>query len=108
MLLGTRLGWRKSAAVGVAGLLCSTVLATTAPAVAQDTNLTIVTGWGDGTVAGQAFGPGDFTVVAGDSVTFKYRVYIHKGVPKEADVEQQYARYVGAAPPAGLKLTEME
>ena len=41
-------------------------------------------------------GTGNMEIKAGDSVTFKYRVYIHKGAPEEADVEQQYARYVGA------------
>jgi plastocyanin len=32
--------------------------------------LTVTAGVGDGTVAGQAFGPGDFSVSVGDSVTF--------------------------------------
>ena len=32
--------------------------------------LTVIAGVGDGTVAGQAFGPGDFSVSVGDSVTF--------------------------------------
>ncbi|MBT3193217.1 MAG: DUF1080 domain-containing protein [Verrucomicrobia bacterium] len=34
-------------------------------------------------------------IKAGESVTFKYRVLVHEGTAEEADVEQQYERYVG-------------
>jgi hypothetical protein len=40
-------------------------------------------------------GTGNMEIKAGESVTFKYRVLVHEGTAEEADVEQQYERYVG-------------
>jgi hypothetical protein len=40
-------------------------------------------------------GAGDMTVKAGESVTFKYRFYIHAGDEKEAKVAAQFEEYIG-------------
>jgi hypothetical protein len=40
-------------------------------------------------------GAGDMTVKSGDTVTFKYRFYIHSGDEKEARVAEQFADYIG-------------
>src|SRR5213075_3511630 len=39
-------------------------------------------------------GAGDMTVKAGDSVTFKYRFYIHPGDEKDANVAERFAEYI--------------
>jgi hypothetical protein len=39
-------------------------------------------------------GAGNMTVKAGDSVTFRYRFYFHKGNEVDARVEEQYREYV--------------
>jgi hypothetical protein len=41
-------------------------------------------------------GTGDFTLPAGQSVTFRYRFYIHKGDEKQAGVAAQYDEYARA------------
>lgn len=62
---------RRSVALGAAALLSVTALGIVAPvAGAQSTPLVLGVGAGDGTVAGQAYLPGDATVVVGDQVTF--------------------------------------
>ncbi len=38
-------------------------------------------------------GAGNFTVPAGQSVTFRYRLYIHRGDEKEAKVAERYQEY---------------
>jgi len=38
-------------------------------------------------------GVGDYTVKAGDSVTFRYRFYFHEGTTEEADVEARYQEF---------------
>ena len=38
-------------------------------------------------------GTGDITIPAGESLTFKYRFYFHKGDEKQGRVAQQYSRY---------------
>jgi len=38
-------------------------------------------------------GTGDITIPAGESLTFKYRFYFHKGDEKQGKVAQQYSRY---------------
>ncbi len=38
-------------------------------------------------------GTGDITIPAGESLTFKYRFYFHKGDEKQGKVAQQYRRY---------------
>jgi hypothetical protein len=46
-------------------------------------------------------GTGDLTVKAGESVTFRYRFYFHRGDEKVGQVEQQYREYVkGTKSPA--------
>jgi len=40
------------------------------------------------------FGGGAVTVAAGESVTFKYRFYFHKGTPQQANVADKYAEYI--------------
>ena len=37
---------------------------------------------------------GNMTVKAGDSITFKYRFYIHAGDEKQASVAEQFERYI--------------
>jgi plastocyanin len=59
---------RRSMAIAVSAAV-SLVALTGSGASAQST-VTVVTGVGQGTVSGNAFMPGDITVVAGDSVTF--------------------------------------
>ena len=39
-------------------------------------------------------GAGDFTVNAGDKITFKYRFYLHEGDEKAGKVSEEYDRYV--------------
>jgi hypothetical protein len=39
-------------------------------------------------------GTGDMTVKAGDSVTFRYRFYIHSGDEKQAKVAEQFEEYI--------------
>jgi hypothetical protein len=39
-------------------------------------------------------GTGEMTVKAGDSVTFRYRFYIHAGDDKEANVAQRFEEYI--------------
>lgn len=41
----------------------------------------------------KAAGTGDLTVAAGDSVTFRYRFYFHKGDEKEGKVAEHYREY---------------
>jgi hypothetical protein len=38
-------------------------------------------------------GTGDFTIPAGQSVTFRYRFYLHKGDEQQAGVAEQYREY---------------
>ena len=38
-------------------------------------------------------GTGDLTVPAGESVTFRYRIYLHEGNEKQAEVEDRYLEY---------------
>jgi sugar phosphate isomerase/epimerase len=40
-------------------------------------------------------GTGDLVIPAGESVTFKYRFYFHKGDEKQGNVAQRYAEYAG-------------
>jgi len=42
-------------------------------------------------------GTGDLRVPAGESVTFRYRFYIHRGDEKEAKVAERYEEYVSSA-----------
>jgi hypothetical protein len=42
-------------------------------------------------------GTGDLRVPAGESVTFRYRFYIHEGDEKEAQVARRYAEYANTA-----------
>ena len=39
-------------------------------------------------------GTGDFTIPAGQSVTFRYRFYLHKGDEQQARVAEQYKEYI--------------
>jgi hypothetical protein len=41
-------------------------------------------------------GTGDFKVAAGESVTWRYRFYFHRGDDKEANVAERYAEYLKA------------
>jgi sugar phosphate isomerase/epimerase len=43
----------------------------------------------------KAAGTGDFVIPAGQSVTFKYRFYFHKGDEKQAKVAEHYRDYAG-------------
>ena len=62
---------RRLSTLAVAAALVGGTLGLTAPvATAQAMGLTVTAGFGDGTVAGQAYAPGDVTVAVGDSVTF--------------------------------------
>lgn len=40
-------------------------------------------------------GAGDLTIPAGDSATFRYRIYLHRGDEKEGNVEKHYREYAG-------------
>ena len=40
-------------------------------------------------------GAGDLTIAAGQSVTFRYRFYIHRGDEKQAHVADRYQQYAG-------------
>lgn len=40
-------------------------------------------------------GAGDMTIPAGDSVTFRYRIYLHKGDEKEGEVAERYREFAG-------------
>jgi hypothetical protein len=42
-------------------------------------------------------GTGNVTVPAGESITFRYRFYLHEGDEKEAGVERHYQEYVSEA-----------
>jgi sugar phosphate isomerase/epimerase len=44
---------------------------------------------------GQPAGAGDFVIPAGQSATFKYRFYFHKGDEKQAKVAEHYREYAG-------------
>jgi len=44
---------------------------------------------------GKAEGTGDITIAVGESSTFRYRLYFHKGNDKEADVAEHYREYAG-------------
>ncbi len=48
-------------------------------------------------------GAGNMAIKAGESVTFKYRVLVHKGTAAEADVETQYERYIDTGSAETLK-----
>jgi hypothetical protein len=39
-------------------------------------------------------GAGDLTVPAGETISFKYRFYIHEGDEKEGKVREAYDRYI--------------
>ena len=41
---------------------------------------------------------GDFTILAGQSATFRYRFYIHAGDEKQANVAEMYADYAAFGP----------
>ena len=41
-------------------------------------------------------GTGDLTIKAGESVTFRYRLYFHKGDEKQAKVAEYYSEYTEA------------
>jgi hypothetical protein len=43
-------------------------------------------------------GAGDLTIPSGQSVTFRYRFYLHKGDEIQGKVAEKYAEYAGAAP----------
>ncbi|MHC4159815.1 MAG: DUF6807 family protein, partial [Planctomycetota bacterium] len=44
---------------------------------------------------GKPEGTGDIIIGAGESLTFRYRLYFHKGNEKEADVAEHYREYAG-------------
>lgn len=46
-------------------------------------------------------GTGDLRVPAGQSITFRYRFYLHEGDEKEAAVEERYGDYAAGRAPAG-------
>ena len=39
-------------------------------------------------------GTGNLTIPAGESVTFRYRIYMHEGDEKQGDVAIQYKAYI--------------
>jgi hypothetical protein len=43
-------------------------------------------------------GTGDITIPAGESLTFRYRFYFHKGDAKQAQVAKHYRQYAAARP----------
>ncbi len=45
-------------------------------------------------------GAGNFTIPAGQSVTFRYRFYYHHGDEKQAQVAERYQAYAAEKPPA--------
>ena len=47
---------------------------------------------------GKPRGSGNLTIPAGTSLTFKYRIYMHEGDEKQADVAGRYAEYVEGKP----------
>jgi len=44
-------------------------------------------------------GTGDITIPAGESLTFRYRFYFHKGNEKQAKVAEKYRQYADEKPP---------
>jgi hypothetical protein len=38
-------------------------------------------------------GTGDYTIAAGQSITFRYRFYLHEGDEKQARVAERYQEY---------------
>jgi hypothetical protein len=44
-------------------------------------------------------GTGNMTLAAGQSVTFRYRFYYHRGDEKQAQVAEQYRKYAAEKPP---------
>jgi hypothetical protein len=44
---------------------------------------------------GKPAGAGDFVIPAGQSATFKYRFYFHKGDDKQGQVAEHYREYAG-------------
>ena len=46
----------------------------------------------------QPTGTGDMAVPAGQSVTFRYRIYIHLGDEKAGGVQERYMEYLGLLP----------
>jgi hypothetical protein len=48
-------------------------------------------------------GAGNMEIKAGESITFKYRVLVHKGTSEAAALETQYKRYVDAGATEALK-----
>ena len=48
---------------------------------------------------GKPKGTGDITIPAGESLTFRYRLYFHKGNEKQAKVAEHYRRYAAEKPP---------
>jgi plastocyanin len=61
---------RRTGVLGAATVLAAASVMSISPASSAQSTLTVGVGVGDGTVAGQAFLPGDVTVLVGDSVTF--------------------------------------
>lgn len=61
---------RRSAVIGFAASMALGLVAIAASSASAQSELTITTGVGDGTVSANAFMPGDVTVGVGDSVTF--------------------------------------
>jgi plastocyanin len=61
---------RRTGVLGAAIVLAAGAVVTVGPAASAQSPLTVGVGAGEGTVAGQAFLPGDVTVLVGDSVTF--------------------------------------
>lgn len=61
---------RRTAMLATAATLALATVGLGASATTAQMNLAVTAGIGDGTVAGQAFKPGDITVAVGDSVTF--------------------------------------
>ncbi len=47
---------------------------------------------------GKPRGSGNLTIPAGESLTFKYRIFLHEGNEKQADVAGRYADYAAAKP----------
>jgi plastocyanin len=61
---------RRAGVLGASILVAAVAVGAIAPASSAQSTLTVGVGVGDGTVAGQAFLPGDVTVLVGDSVAF--------------------------------------
>jgi len=49
---------------------------------------------------------GNLTVPAGQSVTFRYRFYLHEGDEKQAEVAKKYHEYAGTKKPNSLTADE--